>query len=166
MIDKLKSILATVAPTVATALGGPLAGAAVKAIAETLGLPEDVNLITTTLEANPEMALKLAEIDIKKLEIYAQEMNSARERELKIASAEHAPLINKIVTPILALGTIACSFILFAILIFADVDPSSKDILIYVLGVLSAAVSQILSYYFGSSEGSKQKDQKIKELFK
>lgn len=166
MIDKLKDILVGVAPTVATALGGPLAGAAVKAIADKLGLPEDVNLITTTLETNPELALQLATIDIKKLEIYAQEMNSARERELKIASSEHAPLINKIVTPILALGTIGASFILFAILIFASVDPSSKDILIYVLGVLSAAVSQILSYYFGSSDGSKQKDQKIKELIK
>jgi hypothetical protein len=34
------------------------------------------------------------------------------------------------------------------------------------LGVLSAAVTQILSYYFGSSQGSKDKEQKLKEAFK
>jgi hypothetical protein len=48
---------------------------------------------------------------------------------------------------------------LFAILIFVDVRPEAKDILIYILGVLSAAVTQILSYYFGSSQGSKDKSE-------
>jgi hypothetical protein len=51
------------------------------------------------------------------------------------------------------------SFILFGILIFVDVRPEAKDILIYILGVLSAAVTQILSYYFGSSQGSKDKSE-------
>jgi hypothetical protein len=50
---------------------------------------------------------------------------------------------------------------LFAVLIFVDVKPEAKDILIYILGVLSAAVTQILSYYFGSSQGSKDKDRKL-----
>jgi hypothetical protein len=54
---------------------------------------------------------------------------------------------------------VLASFILFAILIFVDVRPEAKDILIYILGVLSAAVTQILSYYFGSSQGSKDKSE-------
>jgi hypothetical protein len=56
--------------------------------------------------------------------------------------------------------------VLFAILIFVDVKDNAKDILIYILGVLSAAVTQILGYYFGSSQGSKEKDDKIKGLMK
>jgi hypothetical protein len=76
-------------------------------------------------------------------------------------------MINKVVTPLLALGVVGLSFILFTILIFVDVQPEAKDILIYILGVLSAAVTQILSYYFGSSQGSKDKDdKKLKEAFK
>jgi flagellar basal body-associated protein FliL len=49
-----------------------------------------------------------------------------------------------------------------------DVKPEAKDILIYILGVLSAAVTQILSYYFGSSQGSKDKSEeaKLKALLK
>ena len=47
-----------------------------------------------------------------------------------------------------------------------EVTPEAKDILIYILGVLSAAVTQILSYYFGSSQGSKDKSAEIKALAK
>lgn len=78
-----------------------------------------------------------------------------------INSAE-APMVNKLVTPVLALGVVGLSFVLFTILIFVDVKPDAKDILIYILGVLSAAVTQILSYYFGSSQGSKDKSDEAK----
>lgn len=99
-------------------------------------------------------------------ELDAKDRADARNREIQIATSDKAPLINKVVTPVIALGVITLSFILFAILIFIDVKPEAKDILIYVLGVLSAAVTQILSYYFGSSQGSKDKDDKLKEALK
>jgi hypothetical protein len=92
----------------------------------------------------------------------AKEMANARDREIKLATDVNVPPLVKMVTPLLALGVTALSFILFAILIFVNVQPESKDILIYILGVLSAAVTQILSYYFGSSLGSKEKDDKMK----
>jgi len=91
-----------------------------------------------------------------------KEMANARDREIKLATDANVPPLVKMVTPLLALGVTALSFILFAILIFVNVQPESKDILIYILGVLSAAVTQILSYYFGSSLGSKEKDEKMK----
>ena len=75
-------------------------------------------------------------------------------------------MLNKLVTPILALGSVILSFSLFAVLIFIDVKAEAKDILIYILGVLSAAVTQILSYYFGSSSGQADKEEKLKELTK
>jgi hypothetical protein len=46
------------------------------------------------------------------------------------------------------------------------VDASRKDILIYVLGVLSAVSTQVASYYFGSSSGSKEKTDALKEALK
>lgn len=110
-----------------------------------------------------EMAQKgqLAELDFQ-----AKEMDSARQREIQIATSEFAPTLNKIVTPLLALGTVALTFLLYAVIIFVDVDEQSKDILIYVLGALTSAVTMVLGYYFGSSAGSKEKDQKIKDLMK
>jgi hypothetical protein len=95
-------------------------------------------------------------------EIDAKDRADARNREIQIATNDKAPYINKVVTPFLALGVVGLSFVLFTILIFVDVKPEAKDILIYILGVLSAAVTQILSYYFGSSQGSKDKSEEAK----
>ena len=101
----------------------------------------------------------------KQLEVYQKEMDSARNREIQIATAEKAPLLNKIITPILALSVIALTFILFYILMFKPVG-AEKDIIIYVLGVLSAVCTQVVSYYFGSSQGSAQKQTQIDKLIK
>jgi energy-converting hydrogenase Eha subunit A len=72
------------------------------------------------------------------------------------------------VTPVLALGVIALTFILFGVVMFDEtpVDASRKDILIYVLGVLSAIATQIVSYYFGSSQGSKDKADQLRDALK
>ncbi len=101
----------------------------------------------------------------KQLEVYQKEMDSARNREIQIATAEKAPLLNKIVTPVLALSVIALTFVLFYILMFKQVG-AEKDIIIYVLGVLSAVCTQVISYYFGSSQGSAQKQTQIDKLIK
>jgi hypothetical protein len=120
--------------------------------------------------AKAEAQAKLMEMaqkgELAELEFQAKEMASARDREVQIATSEFAPMLNKIVTPILALGTVALTFLLYAVIIFVDVDEQSKDILIYVLGALTSAVTMVLGYYFGSSAGSKEKDQKIKDLMK
>lgn len=101
----------------------------------------------------------------KQLEVYQKEMESARNREIQIATAEKAPLLNKIVTPIIAMSVIILTFILFYVLMFKQVG-NEKDIIIYVLGVLSAISTQIVSYYFGSSQGSAQKQNQIDKLIK
>jgi hypothetical protein len=103
---------------------------------------------------------------LAELEAMGKEMESARNREIQIATSSAAPMLNKIVTPVLALGTVALTFILYGIIIFTDVNEQSKDILIYVLGALTSAVTMVLGYYFGSSAGSKEKDSKIKDLMK
>lgn len=120
--------------------------------------------------AKAEAQAKLMEMaqkgQLAELEAMTKEMESARRREIEIAVSENAPLLSKIVTPILALGTVGLTFILFTVIIFVDVDAQSKDILIYVLGGLTSAMTMVLGYYFGSSAGSKEKDNKIKELMK
>lgn len=118
--------------------------------------------------AKAEAQAKLMEMaqkgQLAELEAMGKEMESARNREIQIATSEFAPMLNKIVTPILALGTVALTFILYGIIIFTDVDEQSKDILIYVLGALTSAVTMVLGYYFGSSAGSKEKSQQLDEI--
>ena len=101
---------------------------------------------------------------LAELEAHVKEMDSARKREIEIATSEFAPFINKIITPILALGTVSLTFILFLVIIFVEVNTQSKDILIYVLGALTSAMTMVLGYYFGSSQGSKEKSQQLDDI--
>lgn len=118
--------------------------------------------------AKAEAQAKLMEMaqrgQLAELEAMTKEMDSARRREIEIAVSANAPFINKIVTPILALGTVTLTFILFLVIIFVEVNSQSKDILIYVLGALTSAMTMVLGYYFGSSQGSKEKSQQLDEI--
>lgn len=117
-------------------------------------------------KAQLELTKLAQEGELTKIANEVKDRSDARNRELQIATSDAAPMLNKLVTPILALGSVILSFSLFAVLIFIDVKAEAKDILIYILGVLSAAVTQILSYYFGSSSGQADKEEKLKELTK
>ena len=97
-----------------------------------------------------------------------EDRSSARQREASIAIAEAAPVINKIITPLLAIGCLFLSFVLFYIVAFdtSVLTNANKDVIIYILGVLSAIDTQIISYYFGSSTGSVQKTTTLEQLIK
>ena len=134
--------------------------------------PEDIiRLKTAEMEHEEElMRLRIEDdkLDLAELELRLKDTNSARDREVQISTSDKAPLLNKIVTPVLALGVIGLTFVLFGAVMFdtSVVEPSRKDILIYILGVLSAISTQIVSYYFGSSQGSKEKSEQLKEALK
>ena len=106
-----------------------------------------------------EESLFNAEVDDRK---------SARERESAVATSEFAPALNKAVAPILALGTVVLSFLLFGLVVFAGdaIDQNRKDLAIYVLGALTTVLTQIISFYFGSSSGSVQKTDFMEKVFK
>jgi hypothetical protein len=111
------------------------------------------------------------QLDLKKLSLEEQQMiigdiSSARQREVQVQTSEHATKLSKNVSPLLALGTVVITLALFYVLIFSPstVVGDSKDIVMYILGVLSAVLTQIYSYYFGSSAGSAAKSQTLANI--
>jgi hypothetical protein len=76
-MNELLGLLKNAAPALATAVGGPLGGMAMNAIASKLGVENTPSAISTALKDNPELALKLKEIDCKEYEI---EQNNLTER--------------------------------------------------------------------------------------
>ena len=113
---------------------------------------------------------QLAEManETKLFEAEVEDRKSARDRESAVVTSAEAPYINKIILPVLALGVLVCSFVLFGLVVFDNdvIDPSRKDIVIYILGVLSAIDTQIVAYYFGSSSGSVQKSDFMEKLIR
>lgn len=67
-MDELLGILKGAAPALATAIAGPMGGMAIKAMADKLGVPASVSEVTKALQADPELALKMAEIDTRAFE--------------------------------------------------------------------------------------------------
>ena len=150
-----------------------------KVVEEKLGVeikpdmsPEDIMALKTAEMEHEEELLRLRieenKLDLAELEMRLKDTDSARDREVSIATSDKAPLLNKIVTPVLALSILLLTFVLFGVVMFdnSPVEATRKDILIYVLGVLSAIASQIVSYYFGSSQSSKDKTDALKEAMK
>jgi hypothetical protein len=150
-----------------------------KVVEEKLGVelkpdmsPEDLARVQIAQMEHEEELLKLRleedKLDLAELEMRLKDTNDARVRETQIVTSDKAPLLNKLITPILALGLLGITFTLFGIVLFqaSPIDPSRKDILIYILGVLSAVATQVVSYYFGSSQSSKDKTDALKEAIK
>lgn len=111
------------------------------------------------------------QLDLKKLSNEEQQMilgdiSSARQREVQMLNSSNSTTINKNLMPIMAMGTILIVLGLFYVLIFSPsiIKSESKDIVMYILGVLSAVLTQVYSYYFGSSAGSAAKSQTISDM--
>ncbi len=161
-----KDIVRSIAPTLGAALGGPMAGAATKFIADkVLGNPEATSheIEDLILGASPEMLAKLKEmdnqfkVDMRKLDIDVYEMEyKDRDSARQLFSINIWPQI--ILSSIFVFGYF---IILIALFFNSDAIPSENSALLgvftTVLGVLTAAIPQILNFWFGSSLGSKQK---------
>lgn len=152
-----------------TKLLGGGTGNLVKAVGDVVD--EFVTTGEERMELENEMArtqmeynLEQKRLGIKEQEIYLQDTASARGAQAAIQTSEHAGWLSKNVSSILAIGTTLLAFFLFFWVIRGEIDPDKKNIIIYILGALSAITTQIFSYYFGSSQGSAKKNQMLEDI--
>jgi hypothetical protein len=160
-----KSLVRTVAPSIASVFGTPLAGMAVKAVADAVLGPEEAKenpekkLEAALATANPELLqkikqadqdfkLKMGQLGIDLEKVAAEDRASARARE--IAVRDRTPQI-------LAFAYTLGYFALLFVVMFHDLPDAAHDLLNTLIGVLSAAQVGIMTYYFGSSAGSARK---------
>jgi hypothetical protein len=154
-MDWLKQI----APTIATALGGPLAGMAVSAISKAVGVDEDKvqDMISSNkLNADQVAQLKIAEIELAK---QAQELGLNFEKlavEDRKSAREMQATTRSMMPPILACAVTLGFFSIVVMMFFNQIDSNNPAILM-MLGSLGTAWTGIIAYYFGSSAGSQAK---------
>jgi ABC-type siderophore export system fused ATPase/permease subunit len=167
MMDTLLGILKGVAPVLATAVAGPAGGAAVGWLASKLGIPDEtIEGVTAALQGNPELTMKLKELDLEYAKLEAADRDSARQAYAAVATSENATRLEKAVVPILALGVVGLAFLLIGVLMFVNTPGDQQQIIIFALGFITSAAGQVLSFYFGSSQGSKDKTKEIESLMK
>ena len=165
-MNELFNILKGIAPTLATAVAGPLGGAAVTALAAKLGVSDSVDAVAKAIAGDPAAAQKIAELELEYAKLNAQDRDSARKAYTAIATSENATKLDKLVVPVLALGVVGLAFILIAVLMFVDTPNDQQQLVIFALGFITSAAGQVLSFYFGSSQGSKDKTEDMKGMVK
>ena len=162
-----KGIVKTIAPVLGTALGGPLAGGATKMIADALlgdenASEEDIvkfmqgatpDQLTALKQVENDFKLKMKELDIKEDELVFKDRDSARNREIKTKDFN---------VPVIAYITLAGFFGTVAFML--TMSPEVSAITATLVGYVSAKAEQVISYYFGSSAGSKEKNHIINSL--
>ena len=150
--------LKTVAPTIATALGGPLAGMAVSAVAKAIGVsPDEVQSVISSgkLTAEQVASIQLAELELKKqaqsmnldfAKLIAEDKQSAR--DMQIATKSWIP----------ALLAVFVTIGFFGILLGLMTEHfKTSDALMLMLGSLATAWTGVMAFYFGSSASSQAK---------
>lgn len=121
-------------------------------------------------KARMQYDIEVATLGLRETEAYLADTQSARTEQSRVQESQHASWLAKNVQPSLAVAIVGLTFWMYYHIIFGSgtvlKDPNSpmKDIVIYVLGALTTVSTQVVSYFFGSSQGSSDKSKLIKNL--
>lgn len=177
-----KAIVRTVAPTIASAFGTPLAGMGLTAILNAI-LPPDTPkpvdpesyLAQALQSATPELMLKIKEaenkfvVDMKTLNIELEKLpnaDRASARDLKAKIMQYGKWDYE---PVLALF-VCCAFGYAEYWVFAYADsvhsmePNQAVLIGRVLGIVDASFMTLLYFRWGNSRASEQKNETISNM--
>jgi hypothetical protein len=161
----LKSILGKIAPALGAAFGGPIGGAAGTILSQVLlgrDKADEAELTSALAQATPEQigALRKAdqdfqsrmrELDIDVFKIEMEDRASARQ----MYAVNYWPQI--VLSSVFTVGYVVVMCFLLTGNVPNDMGPQWVGVLTTILGVLTAAIPQILGFWFGSSFGSREK---------
>lgn len=163
-----KKTIADYAPTVGAVFGAPgiAVGTAIRSILNMSDTSTDDEVKAALATPEGQEKVRLAEIayrasvleaDTKKYEIDIKDKDSARQREIQIKDKTPA-----ILSALITIGF----FGVLGWMLAKGLPDSGKDAMLIMLGALSAAWTGVISYYFGSSSGSRDKDATIYNMGK
>ena len=155
------SFIERVAPTIASAVGTPVAGMAVSAIESALGIT-GVDGSTDKIEqaitngqltgqqiadlkkADQDFAAKMKELDVQLDQLQLADVEGARQMQV----ARPSPV------PAMLSGLIVLGYFGALIAMMFGVDVTDNNAFLIMLGALTGALTQVLNYWFGSTRHS------------
>lgn len=155
-------LLRQIAPTIATALGGPVAGMAVRALSIGLlgredGTASDLaevlaaatpDQVTEIKRIDSEFQIKMKQLDIDLEALVVADRKSAREMQMSLKTN---------LVPGMAVF-ILCSFVAVTVATLLGYTKVDSVLAGTLIGYISAKAEQVISFYFGSSNSSQNKD--------
>lgn len=163
-----QELVKKVAPVLGTALGGPFGGMASKWLAGKLlgdeNAPQDA-VEEAIANASPETMLQVKKLE-NEFKVLMKELGIKEEQlhQQDRASARDMAKVTSIWPQIVLSVVYDVAFCLIAYTLFTEemkFSTSQQNIVMYVMGILSAALVQVNNFWFGSSSGSKEKTAKL-----
>lgn len=173
-----RSLVSQGAPLLGGLLGGPAGAVAGKLVAGLFGAdPENPEEVMNAIQGDPNAMVKLRELEnthkqklqelqLEETKAFLADIGSAREREAAIVAATGEKDYHLY---ILAYIVIASFFGLAGMLLYGVMFPDSSvklaaeklgnnPLVMLIIGALISGFTQVLSYFFGSSKGSSEKN--------
>lgn len=151
MNDVLSGLLKSIAPTLATAVAGPLGGAAISAIAGKLGVGDSVEAVAKALTSDPAAAQKLQELELEFYKTEQANLTSRHDADMKSDS-----WLSKNIRPMVLI------FLLFAYSGFAVASIFGYETRGAYVELLGQWGMLVMSFYFGGRTMEKIAD-KVKK---
>lgn len=166
-MDWLKTI-GTIAPTVASALLGPLGGVAVSAIGSIIGIDEPTqDKIKSAIEAGNLTGEQITQIKTLELKLKAEEAERGfRYAELEFKDRDSARTMltqTGAKTPaVLTWIIVTIVLLLEGYILFKGVPEGMNELVMgRVLGTLDTSLAMVLAFWFGTTHGSAMKTEII-----
>ena len=165
-MNDLLNLLKGIAPTLATAVAGPLGGAAVSAIANRLGVSDSVEAVAKAIAGDPAAAAKLQELELEYAKLDMANTANARDMNSKIQESANASWVAKNAAYILDFAIVSATIIMTWIVFFKGVPVENKEIAYMAIGSLITMCGTVLNFHRGSSAGSKSKTEEMMRTVK
>lgn len=153
-------LIGGVAPTLATILGGPLAGGAVSVLSNAvLGHKDGTEgeiyeaIVGPDGKLDSEAVVKVKEAELtastEEARIHAGDRSSARDMHVKMKDAT---------TTVLSYAVFLGFFGLCYLILFVDLPTNNSELLYLIVGYVAGDFKTVMNFWFGSSKGSRVKD--------
>ena len=151
--DAIKGLAGAVAPTIGSAIGGPVGAGAGKILAQVLGVPAEPQAVQKALsEATPEQLAEIKKADLAyktrlaelEVDIFALETADIQDAR---KNADWTPKVLAMLAFLFFGGYVT-------LVTVQPPDANSEAVINLVLGYLGGVVSAVVSFYFGASHKS------------
>lgn len=148
-------------PFFETKAGGVLKGVATIVAPNLVNALEGVDSVTDALQVingsgeSEETKITLRELTIREYEIEVMDRTSAREREVRVLEAGGNNHLMDVLGWGVTLAFLGMAGILMGLIPLGE--TVDREYLLFGAGAVSSAFMTVLAYFFGSSQGSKQK---------
>lgn len=151
-MNDLLNLLKGVAPTLATAVAGPMGGAAITALASKFGVSDTVDAVAKAIASDPEASAKLAQVELEFFKIEQQNVTDRWKADMSSDS-----WLSKNIRPLSLIAILGGYFIFAMMSAFGYNANESYVTLLGNWGML------VFGAYFGSRTLEKITDMKGKK---